>query len=841
MEYVRARVRSAGRSAIVVVGLLTVVAAFVGSGSAAAVDPVPTTTRLVMNADGTGTVTVVTADGSAPANPVDLWVDSTWLQTFTLPSGETGIDVGPQAPGDHRITVRYRNNATHAASQASVMWTAPGTVQVPTTTSLQLNPDGTGTIKVTAASGPTPANPVDLWVDSTWQRAYTLTNGQAAVDLGKQALGDHKVTVRHRPSSTSGASQVTVPWTAPGTVQVPTTTSLQLNPDGTGTIKVTAASGPTPANPVDLWVDSTWQRAYTLTNGQAAVDLGKQALGDHKVTVRHRPSSTSGASQVTVPWTAPGTVQVPTTTSLQLNPDGTGTIKVTAASGPTPANPVDLWVDSTWQRAYTLTNGQAAVDLGKQALGDHKVTVRHRPSTTSGASQASLIWTAPGTVQVPTTTTLDLGPDGTGTITVTATTPTTLANPVDLWIDSTWQRAYTLTDGRATFDLGPQPGGDHRVTVRYRPSSTSGASQASVPWSVTTDDQVPTTTTLSVLPDGTATIEVVVADGSTATNPVDLWVDGRAQTTHTLTDGRATVALGSRAGGILGVKVRYRPSATHLASTATAVWSVDTSPVPAAGACGEAVLKADGTPWTCTFADDFDGTTLDRARWNVQTIFASGHEDSVVCYVDSPDNVAVSDGALHLTVRKGEATACEGQGGLVTPYTSGMVTTAHRWSQQYGRFEARAKTTATTSPGLHEAFWLWPDDRYPEGQQEWPANGEIDVAETYSSFSDLVVPYLHSALDTLGAVLTGSDANTTWSCTAPRGEFNTYTLEWSPERIEIFVNGRSCLVNTSGDEAFKKRYIMALTQALGSQTGNTLVDGTPIPATMTVDYVRAWS
>ena len=752
MEYVRARVRSAGRSVIVVVGLLTVIAALAGSGSAAAADPVATTTTITMNADGTGMVRVVTADGSAPANPVDLWVDTTWQQTFTVTGGQATIDVGTQALGDHRITVRYRNSATHAASQASVLWTAPGTVQVPTTTTLQLNADGTGTVKVTSATGAVPANPVDLWVDSTWQKAYTLTNGQATVDLGTQPAGDHKVTVRYRPSTTTGTSQVTVPWTAPGTVQVPTTTTLQLNADGTGTIKVTA-NGVVPTNPVDLWVDSTWQKAYTLTNGQAAVNLGTQGLGDHRITVRYRPSTTTGTSQASVMWTAPGTVQVPTTTTLDLNADGTGTIKVT--------------------------------------------------------------------------------PNG--------STTTALANPVDLWIDSTWQRAYTLTNGVATFDLGPQPGGDHRVTVRYRPSSTSGASQASLPWSVTTADQVPTTTTLSVLPDGTATIKVAVQDGGAATNPVDLWVDGRAQSTHTLTDGRATVALGTRPGGDLAVKVRYRPSATQQASTANAVWSVDTAPVPAAGACGPAIEKSTGGTWTCTFADDFDGTTLDRAKWKVQTIFASGHEDSVACYVDSPENVSVSDGALHLTVRKDEPRACEGQGGLVTPYTSGMVTTSHTWSQQYGRFEARVRTTATTSPGLHEAFWLWPDDRYPEGQQEWPANGEIDIAETYSKFADLVVPYLHTALDTVGGILTGGDANTTWSCTAQRGEFNTYALEWTPERVEVFVNGRSCLVNTSGNDAFKKRYIMALTQALGSQEGNTLVDGTPLPATMTVDYVRAWS
>jgi len=540
-------------------------------------------------------------------------------------------------------------------------------------------------------------------------------------------------------------------WTTPGTVQVPTTTKLELNADGTGTITV-SATGATPTNPVDLWVDSTWQRAYTLTDGKATIDLGTQTLGDHLITARYRESSTSGSSQTSVTWTAPGTVQATTTTTLKLNADGTGTITVTS-TGATPTNPVDLWVDSTWQRAYTLTNGQATIDIGTQTLGDHRITVRYRDSSLTAASQDSRMWTTPGTVQVPTTTKLTLNADGTGTVKVTSAGPTAVSptNPVDLWIDSTWQRAYTLTKGTATFRLRRQAGADHLVPARSRPSSTSGASQASV------------------------------------------------------------------------------------------TWSVDTAPKPGAAACGAPVSKADGSPWTCTFADNFGGNTLDRTKWKVQTDFVSGDTSHLACYVDSRQNVSVSDGALQLTVRKGEPRPCPGQSAGLTPYTSGMVTTWHTWSQQYGRFEARVKTTATTLPGLHEAFWLWPDDRYPEGQGTWPANGEIDVAETYSKYANLVVPYLHTALDTLSGILTGPTTNTSWRCTAQRGVFNTYTLEWSPSRVEVFVNGRSCLVNTSGSAAFKKRYIMALTQGLGSQAGNNPVDGTPIPATMTVDYVRAWS
>jgi hypothetical protein len=53
------------------------------------------------------------------------------------------------------------------------------------------------------------------------------------------------------------------------------------------------------------------------------------------------------------------------------------------------------------------------------------------------------------------------------------------------------------------------------------------------------------------------------------------------------------------------------------------------------------------------------------------------------------------------------------------------------------------------------------------------------------------------------------------------------------------VNGRSCLVNTSADPAFQKPYIVSLTQMLGTAT-NAYDGRTPLPATMSVDYVRVW-
>ena len=197
----------------------------------------------------------------------------------------------------------------------------------------------------------------------------------------------------------------------------------------------------------------------------------------------------------------------------------------------------------------------------------------------------------------------------------------------------------------------------------------------------------------------------------------------------------------------------------------------------------------------------------------------------------------MSGGTLNLSVRK-NATALPCANGLpATPYRAGMVSTYHLFSQQYGRFEARFKTTATTAPGLQESWWLWPDDRDPLAQVLWPLNGEIDIAETYSVYPDLGIPFLHYGENDNGGPIPGT--NTAWGCAAPRGVFNTYTLEWTASRLEVLVNGHSCLVNTSGNSAFRKHYILNLTQALGTGA-DAVTAATKVPAVMNVDYVKVW-
>jgi beta-glucanase (GH16 family) len=281
------------------------------------------------------------------------------------------------------------------------------------------------------------------------------------------------------------------------------------------------------------------------------------------------------------------------------------------------------------------------------------------------------------------------------------------------------------------------------------------------------------------------------------------------------------------------------PTTTKATTTTTTVAEADGTPQ---GPCGATIKKANGTPWACTFAEDFDGDALDDTKWIVQETALSSFTSGVECNMDSPDNVSVSDGALHLTARKeAEPFVCEDpHGDFTTQYTAGSVSTFDRWSQAYGRFEIRAQFPDAKVKGLHSAIWLWPVDDTKYGP--WPMSGEIDIAEFFSLHPDRVIPYVHY-------VPWGGDAKATnnYCMIADVSDWNTYVVEWTTKTISIIYNGNVC-TTTSWNPAlpllkpqpFDQPFMIALTQALG--LGKNAFDPatTPLPATTNVDYVRVW-
>ncbi len=269
-------------------------------------------------------------------------------------------------------------------------------------------------------------------------------------------------------------------------------------------------------------------------------------------------------------------------------------------------------------------------------------------------------------------------------------------------------------------------------------------------------------------------------------------------------------------------------------------------PVPAAAptaaakpkptdACGTVLDRPGGGSYQCSFVDQFDGAALDERFWHVM----DGTSTGAACMVDTPQTVAVSGGSLRLTARPAaRADQCPlRKDGTRASYVTGSVNTFWKWSQQYGRFEARMKSQAVSFAGPQEAFWLWPDTRY-SSDTTWPASGEIDIVENYAAYPHLAIPFLHYTWNDNGGAKHG--LNTAWDCLAPRGQWHTYALEWTAERLTISVDGKTCLTNTAGATSFRKRFIMSFSQLLSGSGVNTFLGGALPPTTLEVDYVKVW-
>ena len=277
--------------------------------------------------------------------------------------------------------------------------------------------------------------------------------------------------------------------------------------------------------------------------------------------------------------------------------------------------------------------------------------------------------------------------------------------------------------------------------------------------------------------------------------------------------------------------------------------SAQAGAVTASSCGGQQTLVADGSTWTCSFDTEFTGTSLDPAQWTPITTAASGYTSGLVaCFVNSPNNISVGNGYLSLTARKEAApfTCQDPYGNFTTQYTSGTVSTYGLFAQTDGRFEVKAKLPAAAVAGLQSSLWLYPQNLT---YGAWPLSGEIDIAETYSEYPTLAIPYVHYGLDpaTVDAA-TNTNIVTNDNCTIDPTQFNDYVVEWTPSTITMSYNGQPCLVDhwipqspLSGSQPFDQPFFINLTQALGLGTNNFNPATTPLPATTEIQYVRAWS
>ena len=246
-----------------------------------------------------------------------------------------------------------------------------------------------------------------------------------------------------------------------------------------------------------------------------------------------------------------------------------------------------------------------------------------------------------------------------------------------------------------------------------------------------------------------------------------------------------------------------------------------------------------------TFSDEFDGTSLDTSKWRVRS---NTYLDFDAAYIKSA-NVTVSDGKLNI---RGErmATPVAVTDGAVKDryYSTGYVDTIDKFSQQYGRWEMRARlpTDSTQTRGVWPAFWLRGDNTL----------AEIDIMESYGSPDSRGTAFDPAASyewtiwkDTTKA--SGNERLTQWA--HPGGhtpkvyeDYHVYGVNWSPECL-TFTFDKDVVGHVAVDDvpwmeaALNSPFNIRLNMQVGSSYwGMPDTTNTKNQFDYSIDYVRVY-
>lgn len=215
-------------------------------------------------------------------------------------------------------------------------------------------------------------------------------------------------------------------------------------------------------------------------------------------------------------------------------------------------------------------------------------------------------------------------------------------------------------------------------------------------------------------------------------------------------------------------------------------------------------------------------------RWSYETGDHGWGNNEIQNYVAGVSGIdtctIVSDGTLKIIAKK--------KGREVI---SARLNTLQSWT--YGYFEARLKLPV--GKGTWPAFWMLPRDF-----KTWPEDGEIDIMEEVGVRPNWTSSAIHTAAynHKKGTHKTGEQYIPT-----AESEFHVYGLEWTPDYIKGYVDGKAHFIyhnDKAGDKTtwpFDKPFYLKLNLAWGGDWGGMKgVDETALPATYEVDYVRVY-
>ena len=241
--------------------------------------------------------------------------------------------------------------------------------------------------------------------------------------------------------------------------------------------------------------------------------------------------------------------------------------------------------------------------------------------------------------------------------------------------------------------------------------------------------------------------------------------------------------------------------------------------------------------WTLTFAQEFvgpKGSAPDPKVWS-RDLGGSGYgNNESQSYTDGTSN-AFLDGRGHLIIeaRKEKTT---GKDGITKEYSSARLKTNTSFTQTYGKFEARIKMPI--GKGIWPAFWMLGAN---VNQVGWPKCGEIDIMEFLGHEANTTHGTIHGPGYSGGA---GVSSLTTSPSSLSEG-FHVYGLEWEPERLRFYLDGKLFQTVTpndvgTNDWVYDHPFFIILNLAVGGDWPGYPDAKTTFPQQFVIDYVRAY-
>jgi len=229
-------------------------------------------------------------------------------------------------------------------------------------------------------------------------------------------------------------------------------------------------------------------------------------------------------------------------------------------------------------------------------------------------------------------------------------------------------------------------------------------------------------------------------------------------------------------------------------------------------------------PVGTSFADQFNGTTLDTTQWTAMNRPGDLSNAEQGCY--KPSNVSESGGMLNILTKTDNS--CAGYN-----YTSGMIQPTN-FHFLYGTVRFRAKFAGGT--GTWPAVWLLgancqasniisAAESTPPCNWPQPGSDEVDIAEIVGANKGNVNEFVFMSAGNGGCATTPTDTSV---------NFHVYDLIWTPGHLTWKIDG----VTTCTDTVHVPNTPMfpIINTAVGGAGGGTINPAT-LPQTTSVDYI----